>query len=96
MKRIYLAVILAVGSITGCSAGVYYAPVAPPPPRVERYGVAPGAGYVWASGYWGWRGGAYAWVPGRWDRPPRARAVWAPGYWEHRGGRYRFHDGRWR
>ncbi len=97
MKRIFLATVFAVVSMAGCSAGaVYYAPMAPPPPRVEAYGVAPGPGYAWVNGYWGWRGGAYAWVPGRWDRPPRPRAVWAPGYWERHGGRYRFREGHWR
>ncbi len=63
---------------------------------LRPYGVAPGPGYVWMGGYWGYRGNAYAWVPGRWAVPPRPHAAWAPGYWEHHGGRYRFHEGRWR
>ena len=34
--------------------------IAPPAARVEEVGVAPGVGYVWIGGYWGWAG-----------RPPR-------------------------
>lgn len=97
MKRIGLALILGMISMAGCGVAVaYYAPVQPPPIRVEAYGAAPGAGFVWTPGYWGWTNGAYAWAPGFWARPPRPRAVWVPGYWEHRGGRYAFHRGHWR
>ena len=97
MKRSFLALVLAACSLAGCASGaVYYANVPPPPARAEVYGVAPGPGYVWLSGYWGWRGGGYVWVPGYWRRPPRPRAVWVPGYWERHHDRYRFREGRWR
>ncbi len=97
MKRIWLALILGAISTVGCGVGVsYYAPAPPPPVRVEAFGTAPGLGYVWTPGYWGWNNGAYAWVPGVWVRPPHPRAVWVNGYWEHRGGRYAFHKGHWR
>jgi hypothetical protein len=97
MKRTWLALMFATFSMVGCAGGVgYYASTPPPPVRVEAYGVAPGPGFVWVSGYWGSRGGAYGWVPGRWVRPPRHRTVWVPGSWERHGGRYRFHEGRWR
>jgi hypothetical protein len=33
--------------------------------------VAPGPGYVWASGYWRWTGADYVWVPGSWIVRPR-------------------------
>jgi len=80
-----------------CAAGaVYYAPGPPPPVRAEAFGAAPGPGFVWINGYWGWRGGRYDWVGGRWDRPPRPRAVWVAPRWERRGERYRFYEGRWR
>jgi hypothetical protein len=96
MKRSLLIVCFAAMTMAGCSAGVYYATVPPPAVRVEAFGPAPGPGYVWINGYWGWGGSAYAWVPGRYVRPPRARAVWVAPRWESRGGRYRFHEGRWR
>jgi len=86
------------GALTGCAGGGYgyYASTPPPPVRVEARGVAPCAGFVWIDGYWGYRGGNYAWVPGRWDRPPRTRARWIPGRWEARRGRYYYREGRWR
>jgi hypothetical protein len=96
MKRSLLVATFAALTIAGCGGGVYYAAVPPPPVRVEAFGPAPGPGYVWINGYWGWGGSAYAWVPGRYVRPPRARAVWVSPRWEQRGGRYRFREGRWR
>lgn len=99
MKRTWMmAVILGGLSLAGCAGSGYafYASTPPPALRFEERGVAPGAGFVWIDGYWGYRGGAYAWVPGRWERPPRPRARWAPGRWEPRHGRYYYRDGRWR
>ena len=97
MKRSLLVLTLTSFSMIGCAGGAaYYATVPPPPIRVERYGPAPGVGFVWINGYWGWRGNAYAWVPGYWGRPPHPRAVWVEPRWERYGGRYRFHEGRWR
>ncbi len=98
MKRILgMAVILGGLSLAGCAGGyAYYASAPPPPVRVEVAGVAPGVGFVWVDGYWGYRGGNYAWIPGTWVRPPRARAMWVPGRWEPRRGRYYYRAGRWR
>jgi len=98
MKRRILTILGPLMLLTAsCVAGVvYYAPGPPPPVRVEAFGVAPGPGYIWLAGYWGWRGGRYEWAPGRWERPPRPRAVWVAPRWEHYGNRYRFHEGRWR
>jgi hypothetical protein len=75
MKRtLGMAVILGGLSLTGCAGGyAFYANTPPPALRFEQRGVAPGPGYVWIDGYWGYSGGRYAWVAGRWDRPPRLR-----------------------
>src|ERR1700748_3043139 len=98
MKRTWLlAPALALFGIVGCSGGaVYYASAPPPPLRHEVIGVAPGPGFVWVNGYWGWRGNQHYWVAGSWQRPPRAHAVWVAPRWEPRGNRYYFHEGRWR
>jgi hypothetical protein len=97
MKRFLLVVAFAATSMVGCASGaVYYSNVPPPPVRVETYGPAPGPGFVWIGGYWGWRANTHVWVPGYWGRPPRPHAVWVSPYWEHSGARYRFHEGRWR
>src|SRR5262245_42323449 len=98
MKKIWLTVILGSLSLAACGCGYYsggyYATTAPPPIRAEVRGYAPGPGYVWVDGYWGYRSNRYAWNSGYWARPPRARAVWVPGRWEHRGNRYYYREGR--
>jgi WXXGXW repeat (2 copies) len=97
MRRSILALTFSAFSLIGCAGGYgYYASTPPPPIRAEVVGVAPGPGYVWINGYWGWRGRSYAWVPGYYTRPPRARARWVEPRWERDHNRYRFHEGRWR
>jgi len=99
MKRLMLlAVTAATLTAVGCGPGYVgvYARTAPPPIRVENYGRAPGPGYIWVNGYWGFRGNDYYWVSGRWERPPRGRRRWEDGRWEHRGDRYYWREGRWR
>ncbi len=102
MQRTAILALMTVGlSVTGCAGGYsYYAPVPPPPVRVEAYGPAPGPGFAWVGGYWGFRGDAYAWVPGYWGRPPRPSAVWEAGRWSRAGAVTRFAKaagdrGRW-
>jgi hypothetical protein len=67
--------------------------VAPPAARVEVV-PAPRAGFVWAPGYWGWRGGAHVWIGGRWiaERPGWH---WVPDRWEQRGDRWHYWRGHW-
>jgi hypothetical protein len=98
MRRSILGLALVATSLVGCGGGYgyYYAGTPPPPLRAEVIGVAPGPGYVWINGYWGSRGGRYAWVPGYYARPPHRGAHWEEPRWERHGDRYRFHEGRWR
>ena len=100
MKRWMLFGVVAATLTTVACGGpghvAIYARTAPPPIRVESYGPAPGPGYVWINGYWGYRANDYTWIGGRWERPPRGRHRWEVGRWEHRGDRYQWRDGRWR
>jgi hypothetical protein len=95
-----LGVVGAALALAGCADtygyGNYYARTPPPPSRYERYGQAPGPGYVWINGYWGYRGNNYYWNSGRWERPPRGRHRWEDGRWENRGDRYQWREGHWR
>jgi hypothetical protein len=84
----------AIGVPVASDARVYVdVDVAPPPPRVE---VVPAArvGYVWAPGYWEWRGRRHVWVNGNWVRERRGYH-WRPHRWEEHEGRWRFDRGRW-
>ncbi len=101
MKRILLTGVFGIATLlAGCGGGYYgggyYAGYAPPAPRYEYVGVAPGPGFVWTRGYWDYRGRNWNWVGGRWVRPPRPHAVWVPHEWRNEGGRYRFYRGHWR
>jgi WXXGXW repeat (2 copies) len=70
--------------------------IAPPRPIVETRVVAPGPGYVWVAGYHRWDGRAYAWEPGRWERPPHPHAKWVAHHWEKRRGGWVMVEGHWR
>ena len=70
--------------------------VAPPRAVVERRVVRPGRDYIWIDGYHRWDGRAYAWVPGRWERPPRPHARWVAHRYVRRGGGWVYVEGHWR
>jgi hypothetical protein len=91
---------LALVAVTACAPlpppGAVFVRVGPPAYRAEVVGVAPGPGYAWVAGYWGWGRAAYYWIPGRWVARPYARARWEPGRWRHRGQGWYWVPGRWR
>ena len=68
--------------------------VEPPIPRVEIVGVAPGPGYLWIGGHWGWGGGRYNWAPGRWEGA-RPGYRWQPHRWMREGRGWREAPGQW-
>lgn len=77
-------------------AGEVVVNIRPPAAIVETRGPAPGPGFVWIAGYHRWDGRAYAWVPGRWERPPRPHAVWVAHRWVKRGHGWVLIEGHWR
>ena len=58
-----------------------------PPAPVYEYAAAPRIGFVWAPGYWDWRGARCHWVTGHYVRN-------RPGY-VYRQTHWYAHDGRW-
>ncbi len=96
VKKIAMAVLLAFTLLPAASFGQISVRIGPPPPVVERRPPPPGRGFVWIGGYQRWDGGRYVWVPGRWDRPPRAHAHWVAHRWVHRRGQWVFVEGHWR
>jgi WXXGXW repeat (2 copies) len=73
---------------------VVVAPMAPPPPPAEVIVAAPGPGYLWIGGYWGWAGGRHVWTPGRWTQP-RPGYRWVPRGWNQGPGGWHQHGGYW-
>ncbi|PWT96874.1 MAG: hypothetical protein C5B51_32610 [Terriglobia bacterium] len=97
MLRTGLLALLFAGALAvGVNAADVFVRVGPPPPVRETVIVRPGPNYVWIPGYHRWDGGAYAWVPGRWELPPRPRARWVAHRWVRRRGGWVFVEGRWR
>jgi hypothetical protein len=96
------SVMLLAGTATACTAtlqpraGIVYVRTAPPERIVEVRTVSPGRDYVWINGYHEYRGNAYVWVPGRWDRPLDNHRRWADGQWKHDRNGWYWIPGHWR
>jgi hypothetical protein len=95
-KALVLSVCMALGAIAApglASAIVVDVDVAPPPVRVETVPPAR-VGYVWAPGYWEYRGREHVWVGGRYIRERRGYH-WVPDRWEQRGPHWHREAGHW-
>jgi hypothetical protein len=98
MKQLTLCALLAAGAATMAPLAADAAVnidvrIAPPAPRVEVV-PAPRRGYVWAPGYWQWRGHRHVWHQGYWMRERRGYH-WVQESWQPVGPAYRFHRGHW-
>lgn len=96
MKKIALAVLLALCLTPAIAMAQIVVRIAPPAPVVEHYGRPPHPGWVWIDGYQSWNGHRYVWVRGHWAHPPRPGAVWVAHRWEQRGGGWILIEGHWR
>ena len=69
----------------------------PPPPQPREVVVVQSAPEtVWVGGYYIYESRGYAWVPGRWERPPPHRAAFVNPHWQRHGGTYVYVRGFWR
>ena len=66
----------------------------PPPPRTEVV-PPPRRGFVWAPGYWAWRGHRHVWVRGRWMRVRPGYRYMPPRWREGPHGHWHFSAGYW-
>src|SRR5271154_3175753 len=59
--------------VAGCAtdAPATVSAQAPPLPKVETIGIAPGPLYDWVPGYWAFKDGQWDWIPGSWQGRPR-------------------------
>jgi hypothetical protein len=77
------------------SGFVTSAPSAPPDLPDYQQPPAPGPGYLWTPGYWGYVPGNFFWVPGTWILAPAPGLLWTPGYWGFASGVFIWHAGYW-
>jgi len=96
VKRIALALLLALSLSPVATFAQVSIRIGPPPPVVERRGEPPERGFVWIDGYHRWDGDHYVWTPGRWERPPHPGAHWVAHRWVHRHGEWVLVEGHWR
>src|SRR5262252_8074275 len=66
-----LAVMILATTALSFGEVVFSVSFGPPVLPVYAQPVAPGPGYIWAPGYWGWSGDDYYWVPGTWVIAPQ-------------------------
>lgn len=66
---------------------------APPPVYIETV-PPPREGWVWARGYYSWRGGRWVGVGGHWERG-RPGYHYVHPHWEQGGGGWHFRAGIW-
>jgi hypothetical protein len=95
MKKTLLATLFAasLGAVAIPASAAIYVHVAPPEPRYESV-PAPRRGYVWAPGYWDWRGNRHVWVSGHWVRERRGY-YYDNARWVERNGGWYMERGRW-
>jgi hypothetical protein len=97
VRRIVLCMLLAGSTGLGLNpaeaATVIEIDVAPPAPRVVEV-PPPRHGYVWADGYWRWKGHHHVWVNGHWVREKHGWH-WVPDHWVAAGPKWRFVPGHW-
>lgn len=95
-KNFWLPLFFSIVAFGGSPKIAYYAPVPPPPTRVEAHGMSPGAGQVWINGFWGYEGGRHVWHDGHWEKPPRPNAHYIEPRWDRKGSQYAFREGHWK
>ena len=97
LKKLLIATLVAASLGGVCTyapaATNIYVQTAPPEPRSERV-PAVRRGYVWAPGYWDWKGRRHVWVAGHWVRARQGYA-YRPHAWVERDGRWYLERGRW-
>ena len=96
MKKIAMAIVLALLMMPAASFAQVTIRIAPPRPMHERPGPRPDRESVWLGGYHRYDGDHYTWTPGHYERPPHPGARWVAPKYEHRNGGYVFVEGHWR
>ena len=96
MKTTFLLpFVFAIAGFAGAPKIAYYAPVPPPPARVEKPGLPPSPDQVWIAGYWAYENGRHVWRDGHWEKPPAPKVHYVEPRWDRKGNQYAFREGHW-
>ena len=96
MKKIALAILLAIALAPVASLAQVSIRIGPPHDVYERRGPRPDRQSVWVNGYHRYDNDHYAWTPGRWDHPPQHNQRWVKAHWQHRHDGWVMVEGHWR
>ena len=92
-RTLTLALLGPLAMVSLAHAAVLDIEVAPPEPRVI-VAPPPRPGFVWAPGYYAYRGHQHVWVDGHWLKE-RHGYHWEADRWVPHEGRYRYEPGHW-
>ncbi|HWY25531.1 MAG TPA: YXWGXW repeat-containing protein, partial [Nevskia sp.] len=97
MRPLLLALALLLVPLSSFAGVFVSVNIAPPALPVYEQPMAPGDGYIWTPGYWGWDDdeGDYYWVPGTWVLAPQPGYLWTPGWWGWGDSAFIWHVGYW-
>ena len=96
MKKLFLPLFFVAVTFAKAPKVTVFAPVPPPPGRVEAHGLPPSTDSVWIDGYWAYEGDHHVWHAGKWEKPPRPNARYITPHWDRKGDKYAFHEGYWK
>ena len=71
------------------------APPPPPEPVIVTRPPRPSRFHIWIEGHHVVRSGAWVWVHGHWERPPRRNKVWVRSHAMRRGPVWIWTPGHW-
>ena len=96
MKKIALAILLAIAMAPVASMAQVMVQIGPPHAVYEHRGPRPDRESVWIGGYHRYDRDHYVWNPGHYERPPHEHQRWVQHRWEHRRGGWVLVEGHWR
>jgi hypothetical protein len=67
----------------------------PPPAVIVTRPPRPSGFHLWIEGHYAVHSGAWVWIHGHWERPPRRSAVWVRGHARRRGEVWVWAPGHW-
>ena len=96
LKYVIALLVIIVGAQVLVACSGYIVATGPPVPPDEVIVVAPSPRYVWVPGYYAYNSGAYVWIQGSYQLPPRGRSGYTQGEWMKTPKGYKRGKGHWK